>query len=157
AGDTLHIWDTATGKETWRLKRDSSHLQSLAFATDGGSLAVGGQSGVTVFAVPSGEVRRTFAFEPTYCDGVAFAPDGKSVAAACWEAIRVWDLGDGKPLHSFARDPGEHGTGRFASVAFSPDGRTLAAGCRRGAVRLWALPGGKELTPLREHYSDVNR
>jgi WD40 repeat protein len=45
--------------------------------------------------------------------------------------------------------------GRVFSVAFSPDGKSLAAGAWDGTLRLWKVPGGKELRQLGKQRGQV--
>src|SRR5262249_52819751 len=41
------------------------------------------------------------------------------------------------------------------AVAFSPAGRLLAAGTRYGLVKVWDVPGGREIATLRGHAGEV--
>jgi WD40 repeat protein/energy-coupling factor transporter ATP-binding protein EcfA2 len=109
---------------------------SIAYASSGQSVAVGGENGdIAVWApgkpesppiVLSGHVGRVFA--------LAFSPDGGTLASGSEDkTIRLWNLRQPRtnPVVLRGHDAG------VASVAFSPDGRLLASGGDDGTVRLW--------------------
>jgi len=54
-------------------------------------------------------------------------------------------LGDGRPTH-----PDE-----AKSLVISPSGNLMASGARDGCVKVWALPGGRELASFQAHPGEV--
>ena len=54
-------------------------------------------------------------------------------------------LGDGRPTHS----------DEAKSIAISGSGNLMASGARDGSVKVWALPGGRELATFRAHAGEV--
>src|SRR5262249_49774194 len=74
---------------------------------------------------------------------MALSPDGRVVARAANRIIRVIDA-------NTERDLGElkgHG-GTVESLVFSADGQHLFSAGDDGAVRVWAMPEGKQLLAL---------
>ncbi|MEU1606393.1 nSTAND1 domain-containing NTPase [Micromonospora matsumotoense] len=131
----------------------SALVQSVAFSTDGGLLAAGGDNHRITLWDGSGRRIGSRQIGATIVLTVTFSPDGRLLASAGSDGVvRLWDVtggGDptpvGQPLigfHSYAY-----------SVAFSPDGRILAAASADSTVRLWdvsvpatPLPIGAPLT-----------
>jgi WD40 repeat protein len=80
---------------------------------------------------------------------VAFSPDGTKLAASCGgvegneegaHQIRVWDVANGRELHRFTGH-----TRDVRWVTFSPDNKMIASAGFDGTVRLWDLPGNKQI------------
>jgi hypothetical protein len=97
--------------------------------------------------------------------GVAYSPDGRRLASLDGSGkVRVWDMADRREVFSRAFASSNLSGGGHV-VAFSPDGKLLAAagnppsprkgpapGMSRpgpGEVRVWDVPGGKEVLTLR--------
>ena len=88
---------------------------------------------------PCTSARRT----PLRSSGVASASADKSV--------RLWEVADGqgKPL-------GNHG-GSVYAVAFAADGQRLATAGADALVKVWDVPGQKELKALKGHEMAVKQ
>jgi WD40 repeat protein len=76
--------------------------------------------------------------------------------------IRIWSLPAGKSLRSMAAHRGRRRlvglpveTDSVLCLAISPDGTTLASGGTDGAVILWSLPGGSQITRIDAHMGHV--
>lgn len=69
-----------------------------------------------------------------------FSPDGRLLATTGRE-IRVRSVPDGAEV---ARLPGVG----WVEMAFSPSGRRLATASQQGGIRLWSIPGGREVATL---------
>jgi WD40 repeat protein len=150
---TIHLDDTATGKEQSRLVwGDSTDVSCLLFAPDGKYLLAAhrrrkslkggppergdeenalrlwdGESRREVrrFPVPGGDIR-----------AMVISPDGKTAAAAVHDTILLWELASGAERGRF--------TGHrewIRSLAFSPNGRLLASGCLDYTACVWDLTG----------------
>ena len=146
---TVRLWEVASGrlKATLEPSLDYSravdfiHQFSLAFSSDGKTLAAGGRLNhgygafypgpMQLWDVASGKLKIGF-------DGArgpfAFAPDGKTLATEGYDSttdvytVRLWDVASGQ-LKATLKDAGW-------TLAFSPDSRMLATGSN-GGVRLW--------------------
>ena len=136
----LKLWDLATNKERSTFKGPSPGFKSLAFASDGKTLAVGmGTGKVGLWDVRTFTERKALDHGVSvYC--VAFSPDGRSLASAgLGPEVKIWDVSTGKQTSGFKDSKW------VIALAFAPDGKTLAAGNaaedtgRPAEVKLWNL------------------
>ncbi len=150
-GESVILFDAATGRVKGRLRSETPGISSLAFARDGRTLAGAGLTrDVHVWEVATGQERRQFTGPqemPVAC--IALAPDGRTLAAAGKQGeVLLWDvtgLGRGAPIPV----PGEDECERLWEQLAAAD-----AGKAHDAVwKLTAAPGqalpllGKHLRP----------
>jgi hypothetical protein len=156
----LRVWEVATGKELFQIRRAGSG--GIAFAPDGKLLASAEFEGTKAiihlldvatgkersrFVVPSGPRRRGEEWPLCF----AFSPDGKLLSCGCVDATaRIFEVATGKELQQLLHPPFS-----VCSVAFSPDGKILASGTHYLHVRLWDAATGKLLTELKGHGGGV--
>jgi RNA polymerase sigma factor (sigma-70 family) len=172
AGDTVYLWEAATGKELARLREAvprvrrngvpvrSDWIHTLACSPDGTLLAAGHNEGIVRLwdvaarksvrtwqahdAPPERSVERGGVME------LRFAAGGKAlVSSGSDKTLRVWDPATGKEVRRLTGHQGWAG-----ALTVSPDGRLLAcsaiSGFRdlaavRAEVRLWDVTTGKEV------------
>jgi WD40 repeat protein len=162
---TVSLWDPATGARRGELtdmgpgaarphsapkapaaREHTCHVNAVAFAPDGATLAAGCSDGVVrLWEVQSGKLRHTFSGHVGPVHYLAFAPDGRTLASlGADNALRLWHPGTGQQLFTLAA-PSE----ALGGLAFSGDGRVLVAGSRArngtgpSALLLWrAKPAG---------------
>lgn len=158
------VWDIATGKERVFFRSTTARIKTLAFSSDGKTLACGGRDGVLrLFDVARGRERACLRQKDgREVSALAFSPDGKTLAAIPGfrlgdrtergVSVKLWDLATGQ-----VRARLEAAGVWVEAVAFSADGRTvitagqvLPHGQDKGEVRLWdAATGRPRGTPLR--------
>lgn len=144
-GGTIRLWNTTDPVHPGRGRSlKTGHLvNSLAFSSDGRTLAAGARDGTHLWKVadpghpaPLGKPLTS----PVPVTSVAFSPDGHTLAAGSADhTIHLWNVthpGTIGPLGRPLTGPGDTVT----DVVFSPDSRTLAAGNADGNVDLWNLP-----------------
>ncbi len=119
---------------------------SVAFASDGKTLATAGCDQSAVLWDVDGRERFRFRGHTDRICAVALTPDGKTLASAGWDGVvQVWDTTQGQQRHLLRpRQPGGDVGGYFA--AFSPDSKLLATGGR--AVRVFDSSTGREIRLL---------
>jgi WD40 repeat protein len=137
-GQTIRLWDTATGKERFRkVVGHQAAVSSVVYSPDGKLVASGGED-VRLWDAATGKPVRRIA---TPGATVAFTPDGKTLAAAGRDRIvRLYDVQTGKET-SQLKGHRNH----VRAVAYSPDGQTLASGDVQATIRLWDVATGKEV------------
>jgi WD40 repeat protein len=126
AGNTLRVWDAATGRE--RRSGAANGFPHVFWPDAGDLLNTGGLWGLDTKIVSH-----------------AFSPGARLLATGHRDGtVRLWDPATGKVRHLTAGAV-------VSSLAFSPDGRLLASGHTDRTVRLWDPVGAKEVHRLAGH------
>jgi RNA polymerase sigma factor (sigma-70 family) len=139
---TIHIWETATGKELCRFAIEvtddfeyrygsSTLCLPLAYSRDGRMLAsVAPDHSVRVWDVKHGKELVKLQGHQNRIRCLAFSPDGKTLSSASGDvvaagSVHIWDVATSKELRKF---PLHHprASGQPTPLCFSPDGQTLA-------------------------------
>jgi RNA polymerase sigma factor (sigma-70 family) len=141
-GETLRLWNLATGLELRMVELKGASLQRIVFARDGKQLAVADFTGnvVRIFEVESLKETGTLRGHKYYVNGLAFAPDGKKLASADDATLRIWDMTTSQEER---RITGHERA--VEGVAYSPDGKMLASVGADQRVRVWDPSKGAEL------------
>jgi serine/threonine protein kinase/WD40 repeat protein len=164
AGDdkTVWLWQSATGTRLGPLPTSVSAIQSLAFAPDSQSLAMGMADGtVKLWGLASEKATSITgrpALFPVTC--LAWAPDGRQLTWGGGQVgrltsgrgwVKSWDVGNQNELDLHSRNS----LSPVTSVAWTPDGKTLASGGTDGAIHLWKMIAGAESGLFKGHKGSV--
>jgi WD40 repeat protein len=132
------LWDIPRHRSAGHLPlADGEVVQTLAFATDGRTLASGSVGGSVRLwdaraRTPLGE--RLQGHAPHDVEHLVFGPDGRILASAGADGtVRLWDTRGRRALGPPLRGH----SGPVFGVAFAPDGRTLVSGGDDRTVRAW--------------------
>jgi WD40 repeat protein/DNA-binding SARP family transcriptional activator len=93
-GDTVHVWDAASGRRVSTLTGHSGGVLDLEFSPDGSRLATASFDGtVWLWDARSGEPIEVLRGHDGTVSSVAFSPDGSRLASVGTEGVvRVWAL-----------------------------------------------------------------
>jgi WD40 repeat protein len=143
-GQTLRLWDVATGRLVRTLALGHPRIRplfrSFAFSPDGKLLASRSEGGtVKLWDIASGKERRTLIQDAPDVSSLAFSPDGRRLACGSSDAtLKLWEVDTGRLIRTLRTHGVQH------TIAFRPDGKVLAAGSF-GSTTLWDLQTGQEI------------
>jgi WD40 repeat protein len=125
--------------------RQDEAVSSLAFSSDGKTLASGGFLLVKLWDVSSGVELR--ALEGSSAQFLTFSPDGKNLFLISGRGASVpqWDVSTGTELAVI----------NATDLVFRPDGRVLAAAIKNQDIQLRDLLTGADLPTLKPHGNRV--
>lgn len=154
--EELWLWDVATGKRVEGFGRVVTGVSTLAFTTDGKTLACGGRIGGLLLVDTATYKQRPISDLGSRKDGdvsLSFSSDGLRLASAGAEdrTIRIWDVTAGTNVATLRGHKGY-----VRAVALSPCGNTVASGSRDKTVRVWDVTTGKVLATLSDHQGEVH-
>ncbi len=149
-GNSVYIWETATGTSIGTPTKHSHTIKAIAFSPHNTKLAITGKGwSVHLWELSSGSYIRSFKHSSAV-NAVAFSPDG-SILASAGGNLRLWDTNTGEELHADSRD-----LGSVNHLIFSPDGNTLASGGEwEHTVRLWDVKTGMLKQSLEGHIGEI--
>ena len=136
------LWDLAARHVMLTLQAPGP-VVSLAFSSDGRSLASGGldtDSTIVVWDLDTGRSRRFSGRNRGPIVALAFSRNNRLPASASGHEreVRLWDIRSSEPAQSI--DGHARGT---TAVTFSPQQSTLATAGNDGMVRLWSVFSGR--------------
>ena len=145
----VRLW-THDGQLVRTLAGRNERITALAFSPDGKLLAiVFADAKVRLCEVASSrEIAVVAHIAPV--KAVNFSPDGTLLAAASGRALELWDTVRHRIVRSFSMEPV-----MATTVLFSPDGRSIAAGGEDGAIRVWNVHSGKQVSRMTGHESAI--
>lgn len=126
-------------------------ITGLCFSPDGQTLVSSGYHEIILWNAEKGTMIRRIQNLPTATQNIDWSPDTKWIAAASGapgqggEVILIDALGQ-SPERVLASLPD-----LALDVRFSPDGTRLAASGSDNAIRIFDIPGGKELLVIQQH------
>ncbi|MDD4091931.1 MAG: caspase family protein [Smithellaceae bacterium] len=141
----LGIWNTATGKQSIRLRANQKRegFNQVAFTADSRQIvtAEGGNQGILgIWDLTSGREVRSFPGHPSFITSLALSGDGKFVVSGDWiGTVKLWNLRQGGEIKTLKGH-----TDEIKSLAFSGDRKHILSASKDGTTRLWNISTGKE-------------
>ncbi|MBS1788481.1 MAG: PD40 domain-containing protein [Acidobacteria bacterium] len=148
----LRLLDAETGEEIRKFMGHTGPITSVAFSTDGRTLASGRQLSlartdtVKLWDLTTGQILRTLSGNRNAVRDVAFSGDGRTLASGGGIEFRIWDATTGKLIREVNGNPRQ-----VDVLAYSPDGKILATGDRNGTIQLWDATTGQPTRLLKGH------
>jgi predicted dehydrogenase/sugar lactone lactonase YvrE len=122
-------------------------INSLAFAPNGKTLAIGLKDQVQLFGVASQTVEQKLTTKVGPIRALAFSPDGKRLAIGGYQKLQLWAMSD----NAVERELTGH-RGMVTGVAFSADGNRLASSSDDETARIWSTDDGALIAELKHRY-----
>jgi WD40 repeat protein len=144
------LWEIGTGRPR-ELSRLSGICKCLAFAPDGGSIAVSVAARTLLLDTDRGKSLAVLSGHEKEVRVLDFSRYGRLLASSAWDGtIRIWEVASGRERHCLWIPRTV-----WNPIALSPDGKTLASGSSSGEVILWNVAGGQELMRLDYHKGGI--
>ena len=147
-GESLKLWDVASGREIRIFTGHSDYVTSVAFCSDG-KYALSGSRDKTLklWDIVSGKEIRTFSGHSNWVESVTFSSDGRYALSGSQDrTLKLWDLASGKEIRAY--------TGYSSwifSIAVSHDGKYALTGRTDKSLRLWDIANGREIQTFAGH------
>ena len=142
SGIGIWLYDVAAHQEASLLTGHTSGVDSLAFSSDGRTLASGSADAIILWNRSTG-TQKTLTGHTDYVWNLAFSPDGKTLASDSRDGtIRLWDAITGEQKYTLKKD-----SRKAAMLSFTPDGRTIVSVSWENEISLWnSITGGHKKT-----------
>jgi len=153
SGSSNSIWDASRGQRLVTVPVNGSN--SVAWKSDGRSIAFTGAASVQLFDVESGKVTDTLNVPqqgslPIVHHRAVWSPDGELLAIIMSKIPYVWNSKD----HTYVPLKG-HPEGGGTGLAWSPDGRLVTSASADRTVRLWDAHDGKSAGAIKAYPANV--
>ncbi|GAB4396075.1 MAG: hypothetical protein OHK0053_08990 [Microscillaceae bacterium] len=134
AGETILLWEVATGKEIRRMEGHRGFVTDLAFSPDGRYLlSVAWEGEIKLWNLAEGKEVRQFSGTTQHLYSVAFLPDGQHFLAGGQDGtVRVWQWQTAAPIYSL-----NVSRASVRRVAFQNKGSVWLAWAEDNTVCVW--------------------
>lgn len=146
-GGEILIWNVRQGTLHSTLKASHFQVMSVAFASDGKTLAAGTFDEIGLWDVTTGKLKQRLEGFKGQPPALAFSADGKVlVSINSWfdkNELRLWDARTGELLRTVTD---QENKAEFKALALSRDGKTIVTGSAlpgmRGEIKTWDADSG---------------
>jgi WD40 repeat protein len=156
-GNSVHVWDTSAGTESFPPKTLKGEATVATFSPDGRLFATASsdlllaQHPAEIWDAQSGERVGKALWHRDGVLGGKFSPDGAHFATASEDfTAAIWEIATGKP----AMAPLRHEE-RALAVNYNSDGGWIATAAADKSVRIWNSASGEPLIPWLRHNTNV--
>jgi WD40 repeat protein len=147
--ETIHLWETTTGKALPSPPASGLPVGPLAFSPDGKLLAFGDQSSsIHLWELAKGKEVRQLKGQPKdpVFSSLAFSPDGESLlSCAGSKTLILWRVATGEATRRSTMKT------YVVTLTFSPGGDTFATAEEGGLVNLWQTATGELVRRFEGH------
>jgi len=158
-GDTVWLWDTATGARLPGVA-PMQHpalgqlpaILDVTFSPDGRTIVTAGSdSCLKRWDAGSGKPLGDLIRDVDAIHTLAFSPDGRTIVTGNWRGqVQHWDALDGRRIGPVCR----HGS-NVLDAAYHPKGRLFLTGSEDGTAQLWDARDSRPVGPLLYHRRPV--
>ena len=167
---TVRLFDVATKKELQRFAGKDSGAFPVSFSPDAKLAMCAGNSTIHLWDLSTGGEVGSLKGHESAIPWVVFVPPGDTILSGSWDqTVRLWDtktgqergrlVGHSKGVHAVAVSPdgqlaasGDVGAG-FGEAAV----RAIAQGADECTIRLWNLPGRKQVAQVCQPHNKILR
>jgi WD40 repeat protein len=143
----VRLWDPATGQEKATLRGHHALVSTLAFSSDGHTLASGSfdthyPTSIIVWDIATLSRRFFMRSSGKAVRSIAFHPDGRTLASVSgdlyvYDQVMIWDTNSGRQTGTIGQPNGDN-----RRLAFSPSGQTLASASGTRGIALTDMVTG---------------